>query len=239
MQRYFGLIENGKVALSKDDVFHFTRVMRAKVGDEIEVVYNNEVFLAKAISFTPLDFEIIKKLDENNELENEVILVASLIKGEKMDLVLQKATELGVNEIVLLQTERTIVKIRSNELDAKLERFRKITKEAAEQSKRSRIPTLKRLLDVNHLNEIDADIKLIAYEGLEGSSKSFASYVNSIKKNQKIAIVIGPEGGFSEQEVKKANEQGFVSVGLGKRILRAETACFYTLSVIANALEAK
>lgn len=236
MQRYFGVLSQGKVSLCDDDIFHLTRVMRAKPGTEIEVVVNNKVLLCKTTCFNPLTIEVIKELDENNELPNKVILIASLVKGEKMDLILQKATELGVSEIVLLETERTIVKIKD---DSKLERYRKILKEASEQSKRLVIPTLNKVISFNKLSSVDADIKMIAYEEEKGSSISFNKILNSIKPNQSVAIIIGPEGGFSEKEVKLANELGYASVGLGKRILRAETAVFYTLSVIANYLEGK
>lgn len=234
MQRYFGQLDKGQIILSSDDIFHLTRVMRAKPGTQIEVVVNHKVLLCKTSNFNPLKIEIVEELKEDNELPNNVILIASLLKGEHMDLVLQKATELGVSEIILLETERTIAKVKDK---SKLERFNKILKEASEQSKRTSIPVLEKVIKIDDLCKIDADIKLIAYEGEQRSSMSFASKIKDVKKNQRIAIVIGPEGGFSLDEVKKANNLGFVSVGLGKRILRAETASFYVLSVIANELE--
>ena len=236
MQRYFGAVKQGQVSLCEDDIFHLTRVMRAKPGTMIEVVAENKVLLCKCVTFNPLKIEVVDEKKENNELPNEVILIASLIKGEHMDLVLQKATELGVKEIVLLNTERTIAKVNG---EAKLERFRKILKEAAEQSKRNVIPTLEKVISMNELDKVDADVKLIAYEGDQGSSKSFENEVKSIKPGQKVALLVGPEGGFSEKEVDLATKQGFIRVGLGKRILRAETASFFMLSVIANSLESK
>lgn len=236
MQRYFGAVKQGQISLCEDDIFHLTRVMRAKPGTEIEVVSDGKVLLCKTVSFNPLKIELVRELNENNELPNKVILVASLIKGERMDLVLQKATELGVSEIVLLETERTIVKIKD---ESKLNRFRKILKEASEQSKRLVIPTLEKVISINELKEINADVKLLAFEGEKGTSKSFVNQIQNVKPNESIAVVIGPEGGFSEKEVAKMNELGYTSVGLGKRILRAETASFYTLSVIGSILEGK
>lgn len=236
MQRYFGAVKQGQISLCEDDIFHLTRVMRAKPGTEIEVVSDGKVLLCKTVSFNPLKIELVRELNENNELPNKVILVASLIKGEHMDLVLQKATELGVSEIVLLETERTIVKIKD---ESKLNRFRKILKEASEQSKRLVIPTLEKVISINELKEINADVKLLAFEGEKGTSKSFVNQIQNVKPNESIAVVIGPEGGFSEKEVAKMNELGYTSVGLGKRILRAETASFYTLSVIGSILEGK
>lgn len=239
MQRYFGRIIGKNVILCDDDIFHLTRVMRAKVGEQIEVVADGIVYLAQVNRFKPLDISIVKKIKENNELSNQVILVASLIKGDKMDMVLQKATELGVSEIVLLQTERTVVKYKKDDKALKLERFNKILKEAAEQSKRNQIPSLYRIITMSNLKDIEADVKMIAYEAEEGPSLSFTKIVESIKPNQKVAIVIGPEGGFSEKEVSQALAEGYKKVSLGRRILRAETATFYALSVIANFLERK
>lgn len=240
MQRYFGQIITDQVLLGDDDIFHLTRVMRARVGDEIEVVSNEKVFLCKVSQLKPhIEIDVVKQIKENHELKNHVILIAALIKGEKMDFVLQKATELGVGEIVLLQTERTIVKIKPAEKDLKLERYRRILKEAAEQCKRTKIPMLYRVIDIKQLGDVDAQVKMIAYEEESGATESFNSIIRSIKDKQKVAIVVGPEGGFSEHEVDMAVAAGYKRVSLGKRILRAETASFYALSVISNHLERK
>ena len=239
MQRYFGRILGNNAILGDDDVFHLTRVMRARVGEKIEVVSDGQVYLCQVKRFKPLQIEIIEKIKENNELKNRVILIASLIKGEKMDLVLQKATELGVHEIILVQTERSVVKYKPEEKQVKIERFNKILKEAAEQSKRSKIPRLDLIVKYDRIKDVDADVKMIAYEGEEGSSISFTKMVENIKPKQSIAILIGPEGGFSLKEVEIAEDLGFNKISLGRRILRAETASFYALSVIANFLERK
>ena len=239
MQRYFGQIITNQVLLGDDDIFHLTKVMRARVGDQIEVVSNEMVFLCQVNKVKPLEIDVIKQIKENHELKNQVILMAAMIKGEKMDFLLQKATELGVGEIILLQTERTIVKIKPAEKDLKLERYRRILKEAAEQCKRTRIPMLYRVLDMNHIKDVDAQVRMIAYEEESGATESFNSIVRSIKDKQKVAIIVGPEGGFSRNEVDIAIEAGYKPVSLGKRILRAETASFYALSVIANHLERK
>ena len=239
MQRYFARTVGERVILNDDDVFHLTRVMRARRGDNIEVVSDGMVYLAEVQSLRPLEISLVKRIRENNELSNDVILIASLIKGEKMDLVLQKATELGVSEIVLLQSERSVVKIKKDDKDVKFARFNKILKEAAEQSRRSKIPALYRLIDIVNLRTIEADVRLIAYEGMEGNTESFNKVLQNIKSKDKIAIIIGPEGGFSEKEIDIATHLGYKKISLGRRILRAETASFYALSVISNYLERK
>ena len=239
MQRYFARIVEKEVVLENDDVFHLTKVMRARVGDQIEVVSNEKVFLCEVKSLKPLHIALVKRINEKSELPNQVILVASLVKGDHMDLILQKATELGVSEVVLLSTERTVVKIKKDDKDIKFVRFNKILKEAAEQCKRKKIPDCYRLINMSQLKEIQAEVKLIAYEDEKGSSEAFNKAVQGIKDNQKIAIVIGPEGGFTQEEVNLALSLGYKKVGLGRRILRAETAAFYALSVISNFLERK
>ena len=239
MQRYFGRIVERQAVLSDDDVFHLTRVMRAKVGEQIEVVNDGVVYLCQISRFKPLTIDIVRRLRENNELPNKIVLVAALLKGEKMDLVLQKATELGVDEVVLLETSRTVVKFKKDDRDVKMERFNRILKEAAEQSRRNRIPHLYRVIDFNSLHDIEADVKLVAYEEEAGPTTSFNKVVESIKPEQKVAVLIGSEGGFSEHEILLATKAGYKKVSLGRRILRAETASFYALSVIANQLEKK
>ena len=239
MQRYFGKIIQKEVILDEGDQYHLVKVMRARKGDQIEVVYEGRVYLAEVTSVKPLRIDKLAQIKENNELKNDVVLICSLLKGEKLDLVIQKATELGVEEIVLLQSERSIVKIRNIDRDVKLQRFNRIVKEAAEQSKRTRLPLLYRVIKMDQLFEVEADVLLMAYEGEAGNTSSFLSAVKSVKPGERVAILIGPEGGFSVDEVNQAKEYGYKTVSLGKRILRAETASFYALSVLAAHLERK
>jgi 16S rRNA (uracil1498-N3)-methyltransferase len=239
MQRYFGSIIGKQVLLSDEDAKHLVKVMRANPGEQIEIVNEGTAYLAEIKNTHPLTIEILSRIKEKRELENEVILIAALIKGDKLDYVLQKATELGVREIVLLSSERTIVKAKDFDSSRKLERYRRILKEAAMQSHRSTIPDLYRLITVDQLKTIKADVKMIAYEGEAGSTKSLWNAMKQIEKGNKIAVVIGPEGGFSEKEVNKAIKAGYTPVSLGHRILRAETASIYTLSVLSAYLEKK
>lgn len=239
MQRYFGRKLGNNIILDNDDIFHLTKVMRARRGEQIEVVADEKVYLCEIKEIKPLQIVSKKQLKENNELPNYVILAAALLKGDKMDYVLQKATELGVSEVILLTSERTIVKIKEHQNDLKLGRYQKILKEAACQSKRMKIPFVNSIMDFSRIDEIHADLKLIAYEGSKGSSSLFNKKISSLKTGKRVAVVIGPEGGFCEAEVEYAKNNGYIPVGLGNRILRAETASIYALSVIANRLEDK
>ena len=239
MQRYFAKRYEKDVVLTKDDAFHLTKVMRARVGDKIEVVADDKLFLCKVESVKPLQIKISREVKENNELRCNVILITSLLKGDHTDLVVQKATELGVNEIVFLASERTVIKIKDSERAKKLERYTRIAKEAAEQSKRLFIPNVFRLIKIDALKTLKADIKLIAYEDMQGAATNLHDKIAKLKDGKTIAIMIGPEGGFSKGEVDTAMYYGFKKISLGKRILRSETASLYALSVIANALERK
>ena len=237
MQRYFGRIIQKTIILDDDDKYHLLKVMRARKGEMIEVVADEKVFLSEVTSIKPLEIIARKQIKEDNELPNYVILIAALLKGDKMDYVLQKATELGVSEIILLSCERTIVRIKGLKDDLKLGRYQRILREAACQCKRTRIPFINKIIEFYQIDDINAKTKLIAYEGNKGSSTQLNKKLAKVKPGEKIAIIIGPEGGFSEAEVQYAVNNGYVPVGLGKRILRAETASIYALSVIANRLE--
>lgn len=239
MQRYFGKIIEHEAVLDESDQFHLVKVMRARVGEQIEVVFESKVYLCEIETIKPLKIKKVVVIKENNELKNDVVLVVSLLKGEKLDFVIQKATELGVEEIVLLQSERSIAKIRNIDRSYKLDRFNRIIKEAAEQSKRTRLPLLYRVIKMDQLHEIEANVKLMAYEGEQGATSSFLTAVRGVKSGERIAVLIGPEGGFSLDEVNEARMSGYQTVSLGKRILRAETASIYALSVLAAFLERK
>ena len=239
MQRYFGRIVDNKAVLEDDDIFHILKVMRMRKGEHIEVVSDERLYECELTSIKPIDITVIKSIKEANELTSDVILVAALLKGDKMDFVVQKATELGVQEIVFLITKRTIVKVKKFGKDFKFDRYRRIAKEASEQSKRVRLPVLTRVLPISRIREVKAEVKAVAYEGVSGSTKSFNEKIKDLAKGKRLAIVIGPEGGFEEDEIEFLNDRGYTSVSFGKRILRAETASLYALSVISNYLERK
>ena len=236
MQRYFGSLINNNVSLSKEDFFHISKVMRMKVGDEFEFVSDNKVYLVQITSFTPFETKIIEEIKEDHELKNKLILAFAPLKGDHFDLVLQKATELGAHEIIILNTERTVKVISKDQFESKKDRYLKILKEASEQSKRSMIPTLN-CLNLTELNKVNASLKLLAYEKEAGDTSSFYGELNKVSPTDSIIIVIGPEGGFSEKEVTYLNSIGYDNISLGKRILRAETASMYALSVIGSYLE--
>lgn len=232
MQRYFLKKENN-YSLTKNDIFHILKVMRMKIFDNFEIVNEDGAFLVKINSITPFSYEIVKKIEENNELNGFIRLLYCIPKGEKLDLVIQKSVELGVNEIVLINSSRSIAKIDNKNKDKKIERFSKIIKEASEQSKRDKLMKLDKVVDYEDISQFKADLSFIAFENESKSDEiKILSYLNEIK-GKCVNILIGPEGGFSNKEVEYAKNNGFILTSLGKRILRSETACFSLISLLS------
>ena len=236
MQRYFSNIDsNFVVHFSSNDEHHILHVMRMKKGDEIEVVSNEKVYLCRIDSTNPLKVSVIHEIENDVELKEDVTLLFALTKGDKIDLVLQKATELGVKKVALIESERTVVKYEEKDIDKKLARFNKIMKEASEQSHRVIVPELLGIYNLKNLpKEIFSDVNFVAYEK---DANDISGAFQGLEKGKSVSILIGPEGGFSEQEINRLTDQGFIRTSLGKRILRAETAAIYALSVIGYLLE--
>ena len=236
MQRYFASIDNQYfVHLSQDDEHHVLHVMRMKKGDEIEVVDSQKVYLCRIDNTNPLTISMIHEIANDVEISEDVTLLFALTKGDKIDLVLQKATELGVKKVALIQSKRTVVKYDNKDLEKKANRFQKIMKEASEQSHRLIVPTFLGVYNLKNLPKVAfSDLNYVAYEK---DANDIDNSFKGLSKGKSISILIGPEGGFSTQEIEQVCKEGFIRTSLGKRILRAETAAIYALSVIGYLLE--
>ena len=236
MQRYFAkLIDFEHIKFEQEDEHHILHVMRMKAGDEIEVVADGTLYLCAIKSTNPLSVYTIHEIASDVELNVDVTLLFALTKGDKTDLVVQKATELGVKKIALIQSERTVVRYEEKDIAKKCARYQKIMKEASEQSHRLVVPELLGIFNLKKLpHEVFSDLNYVGYEkDANDVNGMFANF----DKNKSITILIGPEGGFSEEEINALVKQGFIRTSLGKRILRAETAAIYALSVIGYLLE--
>ncbi|WP_294157127.1 RsmE family RNA methyltransferase [uncultured Clostridium sp.] len=223
-----------------DDVKHIYKVLRLNEGEE--VVLNNcqgVEYLGKinSINKSEVIVDIIEKLDINNESDIKIHLFQGLPKGQKMDLIVQKGTELGINEFIPIITDRVDVKLKGE--FKKLDRLNRIALEASKQSKRSIIPKVKEVINFDEvMSELKAmDLVLVPYENAENfgiktlmrklrEEKTDLSFINNI------GIVIGPEGGFEEDEITALSNQGAYIITLGKRILRTETAGFTATALI-------
>lgn len=248
MQRYF--IESTKKGLNErffitgDDVHHISRVMRMKANDVIICCFNDG-FQAKCkivqITNENVECEITEWIEQSNELPVEVVIVSGLPKGDKLEWIIQKGTELGASTFIPFNAARSVVKLDQKKAAKKVERWGKIAKEAAEQSHRSKIPNVespKSLQEIIQLAE-EADVKVVAYEEVakDGEVSQLHQSFNQLSSGGKVFALFGPEGGLTDKEIGQLIEAGFVICGLGPRILRAETAPLYFLSAISYHFE--
>lgn len=239
MQHYFvNEIKDNIVSFNKDDIHHIINVMRLKNNDNVVCIFNNVKYLCSlTIENKIAKAKVIEQLNDKSLLPINVTLIYSMPKGEKFELVLQKATELGVTEIVPVFTNKCIVSLDDKKIDSKMERWNKILKEASEQSRRATIPTLHRPIKKNMVKSYLKDVNIIGDERkvVEGTKEMF-ELVNDAKS---ISVLIGCEGGFTNDEFDYFKEMGFKGVSFGQRILRSETAAIYALSCIAFVLESR
>ena len=229
MQRYFCNSKHNIYNLSKEDSYHITKVMRYSIGDKIEIVDNEKLFVAEIIDLLPL--VIAKKIEELpcNEKNTNIIIAQSLVSEQKMDYILQKGTELGANMFIPVITTRSVVKV-NDKIHKKIDRWNTITKEASEQSKRLRIPSVTKPYTIQELANLDYNYKILC--SVNEMSKSIKTVLSNLQESDKILVVIGPEGGFTNEEEKLLINHGFISVSLGDRVLRTETASLMILSMV-------
>lgn len=230
MQRYFGNEKKENTfLLGKDDLYHIKTVMRMKDGDLIEVVYQSKLYtciLKNVQTEIGIHIETEEEVITNN---TQITLLIPLLKEAKMDLILQKSTELGVTTIIPYIAERSLVKIEAKKEENKLLRWNKICKEASEQSKRTDIPLITQIHTLRELQNIEGTSLICSTTEKEQNIKKF---LHTSVKCDKINIIIGPEGGLSTREENTLVEYGFKKVSLGKQIMRVETVPIFVMSVI-------
>ena len=231
MQRYFSNKKNNnKFILSNDDLYHIRTVMRMVDGSKIEVVFEQEVYVCELKNVnSEIDIIIVEKLDNFCDTNKEIILAIPLVKEQKMDLILQKSTELGVNKIIPFVAERSVVKLKNEKEKCKVERWQKICKEASEQSKRIDIPIVTSVKKISDLIEYDG-LKVVC--STKKNVNSIKMFLQNHNEYDKLLLVIGPEGGLSTKEENYLVDNNFVPVTLGNRIMRVETVPLFVLSVI-------
>ncbi|MCU6724120.1 Ribosomal RNA small subunit methyltransferase E [uncultured Clostridium sp.] len=245
MHRFFveepAMGENS-ITITGGDVNHIKNVLRMSVGDKICVIngQNNKEYYCEitAVGNDAVDTRICEIRESDQELGNEVVLFQGLPKSDKMELIIQKAVELGVHTIVPVSTDRTVVKLDAKKEANKRKRWMSISESAAKQSGRLRIPEVTPVVSYREALEMakKMDVRLIPYELAEGMEKT-RELMSSIQPGQSVAVFIGPEGGFESSEIEKAMEIGAWPITLGKRILRTETAGLVTLAMLVYNLE--
>ena len=230
MQRYFAKdFIDDKPVLYDSDIKHIIKVMRLVSGDYFEVVYDKMVYHCKIENTIPFSY-IIESTSNEEDKTIGLTVAVGLVQEQKMDLILQKLTELGVETIIPLKTERSIVKLDDIRFAKKLVRWQMICKEASEQSFRNVIPNITNVMTIDDLKNIDIDTKLVC--STKEKDNIINKYVDNLRKDDNIIFVIGPEGGLSANEEDKLNSYGYKSISLGNRILRVETATFFVASII-------
>lgn len=251
MQRYFihddvDIIDGNNIKMQdKANIHHIKNVMRMNVNDKVYCVFPNKTaFICRLINIEDDVIDLIQFEAEaiTRELPLEVTIVQGLPKKDKLEYIVQKGTELGASDFIVFQGDRSVAKWDEKKQSNKLKRLNKIVEEASEQSHRTVIPTIQFQSLQTLIEESNQfDLLLVAYE-VEAKQLNYnrlSKYLNQDLNLKKICIVIGPEGGLSEQEISQLFEHGFHSVRLGPRILRTETAATYALSAISYEFEDK
>ena len=235
-------IQGNKIIITGKDVNHIKNVLRMKPGEEIAVsngLDGKEYHCGIAEWYEDrivCDLFFVK--EEGVELASKIYLFQGLPKADKMELIIQKAVELGVYEIIPVASKRAVVKLDAKKAESKLIRWQAIAEAAAKQSKRGIIPKIKEVMSYQEAVAYSscAQVKIIPYELAQGMERT-KEIISGIRPGEPVAVFIGPEGGFAEEEIEMAMQAGIEPVTLGRRILRTETAGMAVLSVIMYHLE--
>jgi 16S rRNA (uracil1498-N3)-methyltransferase len=223
------------MTITGKDAHHISRVLRMKVGQQLQIVSNDQVSALmeiEAITEAVVSVRLVEKLATVNEPSVRIILAQGLPKGDKMDFIVQKAVEMGVSEIIPVSMDNCVVQLDAHKARKKTERWQKIVEEAAKQSKREIVPQVSTPLTITQLLALKQSVtlKIVAYEVEDRHGlKELLHEQNSIEE---ILLLIGPEGGISKEEFGLLKVGGMTSVSLGKRILRTETAGLATVAAI-------
>lgn len=235
-------IKGREAVILGSDVNHISNVLRMKPGDEFHILDGDGMEYHCRITSVFKDeirTEILEEMPVKSELPSRIFLFQGFPKGDKLEQIIQKSIELGVSGIIPVMTERSIVRLDEKKAEKRLERYNAIAEAAAKQSRRGVIPVVQKTMGwkeaLSYAEEI-SDRILIPYELAENMSVT-REVMGSIQKGETISVFIGPEGGFSPEEMKQAVDIGVSSITLGKRILRTETAGPAVLAMLNYLLE--
>lgn len=244
MRKFFvkeNQIEGNIINIAGADVNHIKNVLRLEIGELIKICDSdnlvNYISEIEKIEKENVICKIIEKAENEAEGKVKLDIYQGLPKAEKMELIIQKGTELGVSSFFPTKFERCIVKLDAKDEKKKIERWQKISEVAAKQSGRDMIPKIENVISLKDIKVEDYDIVILAYE--QEKNNTLKSILKNLeqKEEYKIAVVIGPEGGITEKEVELLKEKNAKVVTLGNRILRTETVALQVASVIMYELE--
>ena len=234
-------IRDGNIEITGDDVHHIRQVLRMRPGEEVLVSSGDDweyTCRITALEDERVSAQILDVQKPGRELASRLYLFQCIPKGDKMEWIIQKAVELGVYQIIPVASRRCVVKLDGKKAESRLARWNAVAASAAKQSKRMIVPGVMPLQNFSEAlrRAEELDVRLIPYERAEGMAAT-RRLLGQILPGHSVGILIGPEGGFEEEEVKAAEQAGFCSVTLGKRILRTETAGITALSILMYLLE--
>lgn len=240
-------IKDDKIEIINEDVNHIANVLRCKIEDKLNIcnIDDGKNYETKIIQINKdaICLEIIKNIESESESNIHINILQGLPKADKMELIIQKSTELGAKEITPVNMQRCVVKINNKDEQKKIYRWQKIAEVASKQSGRDIIPKINSVIKLKDIEKIleDYDLILIAYEKEEKNTlkRELLNLKERMKEksNLNIAILIGPEGGISENEIDYLKQVGAKIITLGKRILRTETVALAMISIILYELE--
>ena len=244
MYRFFvepSQIKDNQICISGSDVNHIKNVLRMKLKEEILISSGEDkeyTCYIEEIGEEEILAHIMYVQEAGYELSSKIYLFQGLPKSDKMELIIQKAVELGVHQVIPVASKRAVVKLDKKKEENKVRRWNAIAESAAKQSGRMQIPEVKGVMTLSEAFSYSEgfDINLIPYELEEGMEKT-REILGRIKPGMRAGIYIGPEGGFDREEVEAAVEKGIHPITLGRRILRTETAGMAALSILMFQLE--
>ena len=244
MHRFFaepGQIGEKEIVITGADVNHIRNVLRMRADEEVLIADGQGAeYRCKLTELgeNEVRAQILWKLDGNAELASAITLFQGLPKSDKMDLIVQKCVELGVDRIVPVSTKRAVVKLDAKKEQTRLKRWKTISESAAKQSGRGVIPEVSGVMSFGKALEEakKLDVLLIPYERAEHMTET-RRVMGEIRPGQSVGIFIGPEGGFEESEVEEAVAAGAQAITLGRRILRTETAGLAVMAMLGYLLE--
>ena len=230
------------VLITGSDVNHIRNVLRMKPGEKVRISTRagaNYLCSITQVEEMSVAAQILETM-AGTELPNRIVLFQGLPKADKMELIIQKAVELGAAEVVPVSMKNCVVKLDAKKAENKVKRWQQIAESAAKQSKRSLIPAVHEVLSYREAvaYAAECDVRLVPYENEQGMAGT-KTMIEAIVPGESIAVFIGPEGGFDESEIAEARDAGMKTISLGNRILRTETAGLAALSILMYQIESK
>ena len=239
MQQYFvkGLASSPVAIEDKETSKHMFQVMRLKEDDEVTLVFDDGIKrLARVVNVEARQLELVEELADNVELPVQVTIASGFPKGDKLEFITQKVTELGASQIWAFPADWSVAKWDGKKLGKKVEKLEKIALGAAEQSKRNLVPSITLFeKKADFLAQLEQFDRIVVAK--EGEAAALLQYLTGLEAGSKLLFIFGPEGGLSPAEIESFTVKGAILAGLGPRILRAETAPLYALSAVSVVTE--